>query len=72
MEKRRYTIEASIATLARFTKVCDEAGSITDSFVQRVTTDANEEYYYIVLIGRKEVHAALRDNRFKDSISLPL
>lgn len=65
MMKRRYTIEASIDTLARFTAVCKQYKS--EVFVQRLSCNSSEEYYYVVLIATTKVHQALKGHRFTNS-----
>jgi hypothetical protein len=70
MNRRRYRIEATKQTLKR---LLDELMQLdlSHSFVQRVTCDVNEEYYYVVVIAPKEVHDALRKKPFgMDSIAL--
>lgn len=70
MNRRRYRIEASVLTLARFTTAASVKGAST-AFIQRVTPDSSEEYYYVVLIADQAVHDELKQNRFMDSIALP-
>lgn len=69
MIRRRYRIEVSLLTLARFTTAASVKGA-SNAFIQRVTPDSNEEYYYVVLIANQDVHDELKQNRFTDSIAL--
>ena len=66
MIRRRYRIEANRGTLIRFLQAMK-----TGSFVQRVTTDVNEEYYHVVVIGDPKAHDELLKLPFgRDSIAL--
>jgi len=67
MTKMRYRIEASIMTLKRFVDTVHKEGSPSDAFIQKVTPDTNEEYYYVVLLATDEVHKELKQQRFVDS-----
>lgn len=67
MNKRRYRIEGTKATLKRFIEVLMKH-SLIDSFIHRVTPDVNEEYYYVVVSATESIHMHLNRNRFTDSI----
>jgi hypothetical protein len=69
MTTRRYTIEASIKTLARFTKIAADSPT-ADSFVQRLTVSSGDEYYYVVLIATEEIHKKLHADRFTNSYAV--
>ena len=71
MNRRRYMIEANVATLARF--MADLKRGMTrpsEAFVQRVTPDANEEHYYVVVLATPEVHNFLNASIFRNSIGM--
>lgn len=68
--RRRYRIESTKATLKRLLEELLKL-SPTGSFVQKVTSDVNEEYYYVVVIADQKVHDELKKlPYFKDSIPL--
>lgn len=55
-------------TLARF---IDQAAIFrSEVFVQRVTPDKHDEYYYVVVLGTEEVHNHLRSMGFNNSYVL--
>lgn len=68
MYKRRYTIEATPATLARFASTVAAHATPSGAFIHRVSTDKNEEYYYVVLEADDDVHTQMRPARFTDSV----
>ena len=68
--KRRYRIEASTPTLARFVSTLSTFG--VKCFVQSIKCDVNEEYYYVVLIAEQQAHDALKLHGFTDSIARPI
>lgn len=67
MIRKRYTIEASAATLARFAHVVSEG----DAFIQRVNPDLKDEFYYVTIIADKDTHTRLRKNRFTNFKIVP-
>lgn len=69
MNRRRYRIEANIKTLQSFLVPLSECNR-TDCFVQRLTPDANEEYYYVVVIAPPDIHETLKRRQFTDSVAL--
>lgn len=69
MNRRRYRIEANLKTLAKFVGILSQAAPY-DSFIQRVSPDINEEYYFVVVVASSEVHDTLKTSAFRDSIQL--
>jgi hypothetical protein len=69
LNRRRYTIESSILTLARFTEVMAKFGP-TSSHVVRLAPNSTDEYYYVVVLADQEVHDALKAARFDNSYAM--
>lgn len=69
MNRRRYRIEANIRTLERFVSTIVKVTK-TEAFIQRVTTNSTEEYYYVVLVADEQTHDHLKRNRFTDSMAM--
>lgn len=70
MIRRRYRIEATKQTLIRFLQELLKI-SPSGSFVQKITTDVNEEYYHVVVIAENSTHDQMKRKPFgMDSIAL--
>lgn len=69
MLRKKYTIEASASTLARFVAIIAKNQNM--AFIQRVVPNAHDEYYYVTVIAEHEVHDELRDSRFTTAQTLP-
>lgn len=66
MNRRRYTIEANVATLARFTTVLAAEG-VNESFIDRVTSSTNDEYYYVIVFAPNNIHEVMHRSGFTNS-----